>query len=226
VSQPEPSSPTDSASSGDGGGERLCLFGGTFDPIHEAHLRIASEAMKKFALNRVLFVPARNPPHKDLRRITRYEHRFRMVEIACAPYPVFSASRLEEGNQRSYTVDTLQRFRNEVGSSARLFFLIGSDAFDELETWNRWEEVVKLTDFIVVTRPGHEYRAPMNARVHRLDGLLLPVSSSSIRARLAAGEPTPELPSGVRQYIEKHRLYGFGRRSAIPLSGQPPDQSA
>jgi nicotinate-nucleotide adenylyltransferase len=212
VSQTEPSFSTDGPSLPNRGGRRVCLFGGTFDPIHEAHLRLAEKAMERFSLCRVLFVPARNPPHKDLRSLTRYEHRFRMVEIACAPYPAFIASRLEEGDKRSYTIDTLERFRNELSPSDRLFFLIGSDAFDELETWKRWEDVVKLTEFIVVSRPGHEYRAPKSARVHRLEGLSLPVSSSSIRSRLVAGEPTPELPTAVRQYIEKHRLYGFGRK--------------
>jgi nicotinate-nucleotide adenylyltransferase len=138
-----------------------------------------------------------------------------MVEIACAPFPAFVASRLEEGNERSYTIDTLERFRKGLCFNDRVFFLIGSDAFDELETWKRWEDVVKLTEFIVVTRPQHEYHIPQNARVHRLDGLSLPVSSSSIRARLAAGEPTPELPKGVREYIEAHRLYGFKKKTTV-----------
>lgn len=171
--------------------------------------------MKGFSLDRVLFVPARNPPHKDAGGLTPYEDRFRMVEIACNRCAAFSASRLEEGNERSYTIDTLERFRKGPHSSDRLFFLIGSDAFDELETWKRWEDVVKLTDFIVVTRPKHEYHIPVNACVHRLDGLSLPVSSSSIRARLAAGEPTPELPKRVREYIEARRLYGFGEKPTV-----------
>ncbi len=187
--------------------ERICLFGGTFDPIHSAHLRIAEEALKKFSLDRVLFVPAANPPHKDLSGVTPYEDRFRMVEIACAPYRQFRASRLEEGNERSYTIGTLERFRNEIGPDDRLFFLIGSDAFDELETWKRWEEVVKLTEFIVVARPGGHYHVAENARVLPLDGLELPVSSSTIRARLAAREPTPELPVEVRKFIEEQGLY-------------------
>jgi nicotinate-nucleotide adenylyltransferase len=138
-----------------------------------------------------------------------------MVEIACIPYAAFIASRLEEGSERSYTINTLERFRKGLHSSDRLFFLIGSDAFDELETWKRWQDVVKLTEFIVVTRPRHKYHIPQNARVHRLDGLSLPVSSSSIRARLAAGEPTPELPNRVREYIEAHRLYGFGEKTTV-----------
>lgn len=215
MSQVEPSSPTDCARLPDEGGDRVCLFGGTFDPIHKAHLRLAKDAVKRFSLDRVLFVPARNPPHKDLASVTPYEDRFRMVEIACAPYATFIASHLEGGSKRSYTIDTIERFRKELRSSDRLFFLIGSDAFDELETWQRWEDVVKLTEFIVVTRPEHEYQIPKDARVHRLDGLSLQVSSSSIRARLAAGKATPELPRGVREYIEARRLYGFGEKATV-----------
>lgn len=194
--------------------ERICVFGGTFDPIHEAHLRIAEEALKRFALDRVLFVPAANPPHKDPAGITPYEDRFRMVEIACAPYRRFEASRLEEGAGRSYTVETLRRLRAEAASEDELFFLIGADAFDELESWKDWREVVAMTQFIVVSRPGGEYHVPENARVHRLDGLALPVSSSTIREKIEAGEPTPEIPGEVRAFIEKRGLYGFRREKA------------
>jgi nicotinate-nucleotide adenylyltransferase len=196
-------------------GQRICLFGGTFDPIHEAHLRIAQEALRKFSLDSVLFVPAANPPHKDPSAVTPYEDRLRMVEIACAPYPKFHASRLEDGDQRSYTVDTLRRFRLQLSPADELFFLIGSDAFEEIETWKEWREVVALTEFIVVSRPGADYRVPQNARVHRLAGLALPVSSSTIRSRLAAGEPTPELPTPVRHFIEQRGLYGFGTNQTI-----------
>ncbi len=192
---------------------RICLFGGTFDPIHAAHLRIAEEALKRFSLDRVLFVPAANPPHKNAAAMAPYEDRFRMVELACAPYPAFSASRLEEGNKRSYTVDTLERFKSTLEPDDRLFFLIGSDAFDELETWNRWQEVINLTDFLVVARPGGQYHIPENARVERLDGLDLPVASTTIRARLAAGQATPELPPQVRSYIEERGLYGAAEKT-------------
>jgi len=192
------------------------LFGGTFDPIHNAHLQIGAAAVGKFSLDRVLFVPARNPPHKDPRGVTAYKHRFRMVEIACASHPRFVASRLEEGSGPSYTVDTLERFRKQIGPKDRLFFLIGSDAFDDIESWNRWKDVVSLTEFIVVTRPGHDYRTPQHARAHRLE-LLFPVSSSSIRTRLAEGAPTPELPPDVRAYIEANGLYGFGKETATAL---------
>ena len=135
-----------------------------------------------------------------------------MVEIACAPYSHFEASRLEEGEGRSYTVDTLRRFRAQTRAGDRIFFLIGADAFDEIETWKSWRELVTLTEFIVVARPGRAYRAIPGARVHALENLSLPISSSTIRERLAAGDPTPELPLAVRQFIEKQGLYGFKKR--------------
>ncbi len=198
--------------------ERICCFGGTFDPIHLAHLRIADEAAKRFSLTRVLFVPAGNPPHKEKAGLAPYADRLRMVEIACEPYPVFEASRLEEGERRSYTVDTLRRFRHSMKKKEfKLFFLIGADAFDELETWKGWQDLVGLTEFIVVARPESQYRVPAGARVHRLDGLALPVSSSTIRARLAAGQETPELPEAVRAYIEARGLYSFGKGNAQPV---------
>jgi nicotinate-nucleotide adenylyltransferase len=194
--------------------ERVCLFGGTFDPIHIAHLRIANEALKAFALNRVLFIPAGNPPHKESAVLTSFEDRLHMIEIACAPYPCFVPSSLEAGSEKSYTVDTLEAFRKDLLAGDELFFLIGADAFAELETWKRWEEVIQLTDFIVVSRPGEEYSVPEGARVHRLEGLDLPVSSSRIRARLASGEMVPEVPAEVRDYIAQRGLYGAERVTA------------
>ena len=190
-------------------GKNVCLFGGTFDPIHKAHLRIAKEAQKKFKLDRILFIPAGNPPHKEAAGLTPYEDRYRMVEIACKPYPGFIASRLEAARRPSYTIDTAKRVRKELDPNDRLFFLIGGDAFEELETWKSWQELVHLTEFIVVSRPESEYRVPEGARVHQLDGLALPVSSSTIRMRLANGEATPELPAEVRSFVEKRGLYSF-----------------
>ena len=186
---------------------RLCLFGGTFDPIHLAHLSIAEDALRRFQLDRILFIPARNPPHKN-GGVSPYEDRFRMVQIACSIDSRFEASRLEEGAGRSYTIDTVRRVRAQMAVEDSLFFLIGADAFDEIETWKDWQKLIKLTDFIVVARPGGKYRVPDGARVHRLDNLSLPVSSSEIRARLASGEATPELPPDVRRFIEERGLYG------------------
>jgi nicotinate-nucleotide adenylyltransferase len=157
-------------------------------------------------------VPAAHPPHKDPAAVTPYEDRFQMIEIACRYCPQFEASRLEEGDERSYTINTLRRFRRQLAPEDRLFFLIGSDAFEEIESWKDWREVLKLTEFIVVSRPGGHCDIPPKARVHHLDGLALPVSSSTIRERLAAGKATPELPPEVRNFIESRGLYGYGSR--------------
>ena len=188
---------------------KVCAFGGTFDPIHNAHLRIALEAASRFGLDQVLFIPAGNPPHKASAGIVSYQDRFEMVALACEPYaPLFAPSRLEEGSTHSYTVETLSKLRNTLAPEITILFLIGSDAFEQIETWHRWQDVLKLAEFIVVERPGHESKIPTGAIVHRLDGLSLPISSSSIRDQLAAGEATPELPAEVRSYIDKRGLYG------------------
>ncbi|MGH9620577.1 MAG: nicotinate-nucleotide adenylyltransferase [Bryobacteraceae bacterium] len=196
-------------------GPRMGIFGGTFDPIHSGHLQIAREAAQTFALDRVLFVPAANPPHKPVAALTPYAHRLRMTEIACAPYPHFSASSLESGPAKSYTVDTLECVRREVSCGNELFFLIGADAFREIETWERWREVLDLTEFIVISRPGASYTIPEHARVHRMDWVNVEISSSAIRKRLAAGRPVPELPAEVGEYIREQGLYG------TPIDNRP-----
>ena len=184
---------------------RTAIFGGTFDPIHRAHLVVAREAAAAFSLDRVLFIPAANPPHKEAG--TEYEHRFRMVELACAGDPRFVASRLEESSAKSYSIHTVEKVKAQGGT---VFFVIGADAFAELRTWHRWEDVAHAVEFIVVTRPGHVYTTPPGAVVHRLETVALPVSSSDIRAALSRGEPTEELPEAVAKYIREHGLYAIG----------------
>jgi nicotinate-nucleotide adenylyltransferase len=186
---------------------RLAIFGGTFDPIHRAHLAVAGEAARIFALDRVLFVPASTPPHKRSATHASYEDRYAMVELACRGEERFEASRLEAGCERSYSIDTIERVKSSLAPGDELLFLIGSDAFAEIQTWHRWQDVVREVEFIVATRPGHCYTAPPGARVNRLDSVDLPVSSSEVRAKLAAGEPLPELPPAVLEYIRKHGLY-------------------
>lgn len=187
--------------------QRICLFGGTFDPIHIAHLKIANEALRAFSLTKVYFVPAAHPPHKSIASITPYEERVHMCEIACAPYPPFEVAHIEGGPETSYTIDTLRKVRAELPPGSQLFFLIGADAFDEVTTWKDWREVVTLTEFIVVPRPGRTYAVPEGATVHPLEGIEMPVSSSELRKRLAAGDDTAEVPAQVREYIEQRGLY-------------------
>ena len=186
---------------------RIALFGGTFDPIHNAHLRIAREAAAQFALDRIWFIPAARPPHKSGLTRTPYEHRYRMVELACAGERLFEASRLEEGATNSYSIQTIERVHSLLGGGEQLFFLIGADAFAEIGTWHRWRDVIASVEFIVVSRPGRAYTVPEGARVFRLEGVDLPVSSSEIRQKLAAGDDRVEVPPPVLAYIREHGLY-------------------
>jgi len=191
---------------------RTAIFGGTFDPIHSAHLEMARRAAEQYQLDRVLFIPAGNPPHKHAD--TSFEDRYRMVDLGCAVDPRFVASRLEEGTAKSYSIDTIERVKTASAEAQSphgnnpLFFIIGSDAFAEIQTWRRWEDVIRAVEFIVVARPGHEIIGPPGARVHRLESVELPISSSDIRDALARGESPAELPPAIARYIRDRRLYG------------------
>lgn len=186
---------------------KLAIYGGTFDPIHDAHLAAARLAAERFALERVLFVPAAQPPHKTAGARAPYQDRLRMVELACAGEPRFEASRLEERAARSYSIETLERVRANLAPADELFFIIGADAFAEIHTWWRWQEVLRAVRFLVVSRPGHEYHVPPGARVDRLDELDSKISSSDIRAALAAGREPEGAPRAVREYIAARGLY-------------------
>ena len=186
---------------------KLAIFGGTFDPIHNAHLEVARAAAGRFALDHVWFIPAERPPHKEGHTHANFEDRFRMVELACQGNSDFEASRLEQGTVNSYSIDTIEKVRARLSPDDELFFVIGADAFAEIKTWHRWQEVVAAVEFIVVSRPGHRYMAPTGAIVHRLETVDLPVSSSEIRRKLAAGNYDVDVPAAVLEYIRCKRLY-------------------
>lgn len=185
---------------------RLGLFGGTFDPIHNAHLAVGREAVRRCKLDRLLFIPAGRPPHKA-RAHASYEDRVRMVEIACEGEPAFGVSRLEEGDRHSYSIHTIEHFQAQLKPADELFFVIGADAFAEIRTWLRWREVVEAVQFIIVSRPGHDYSAPEGARLERLDDLEMPISSTGIREALQQGRADVETPPGVVDYIRSRGLY-------------------
>jgi len=186
----------------------VAIFGGTFDPIHNAHLTVAREAADRFALDRVLFVTASTPPHKPADSTCSYEHRHRMVELACAADARFVPSRLEEGPGKSYSIETIEKVRGTLRAGDRLFFVIGADAFADIGTWHRAADVLAGVEFIVVARPGYGRPAPPGARVHWLETVALPISSSEIRQHLASGAASGDLPAAVLAYIAAHGLYG------------------
>lgn len=185
------------------------LFGGTFDPVHNAHLTVARAALEKFHPRRILFVPAARPPHKGGGANAPFEDRARMLELACEGEPRFEVSRIEapRGTDAtpSYSVLTIERLL--AAGEGPLLFLIGADAFAEIRSWYRWQEVIQLVEFIVVTRPGSQYEAPPEAVVYELEGLQLPESSSEIRILLASGAAEVAVPEPVQNWITEHHLY-------------------
>lgn len=215
----------------------IALFGGTFNPIHNGHLRVARRAARKFHLDQVLFVPSGGPPHKPKNQVAPLAHRFAMVALACAGEPRFVPSLLEAAEGRlQYSVDTLERLRRSLRSTDRLFFLSGVDAFLDLPQWKQPDRLLSLADFIVVSRPGFHLEeilrvvgphlatkrgGPLNgarqtirlkgSKVHLLTGVSVPAASHEIRAAMARGQSAAGLlPPLVEEYIMKERLYQAG----------------
>ena len=137
----------------------IALFGGTFDPIHSGHVQAARAVVRKFGLDRILFVPTGTPPHKHGDHLTPFTERYAMTVLACAGEPRLIPSLLEaptEDGKPSYSIDTVRRVRRALEPNDRLFFLIGVDAFLELPHWKDYRRLLDLVDFIVVSRPGFD----------------------------------------------------------------------
>ena len=168
--------------------EPIGVFGGTFDPVHYGHLRLAEEACAALQLARALWIPAGRPPHREAPRASS-AHRLQMLRLAIAANPRFALDAAEcESEAASYTVDTLARLRREHGATQPLVLLLGADAFAGLATWHRWQELSGLAHIAVATRPQHSLDA------ERLPGPL----AALWRARLH-GDPQPlaEAPAGL-----------------------------
>jgi len=191
-------------------GERLGVFGGTFDPIHLGHLRAAECARESLGLTRVLFLPAGQPPHRA-RALAAAFDRYAMVSLATAHNAFFAPSPLELGREGpSYTVDTLRALR--AGSPrAEIFLVLGSDAFAEIGTWHAAAEVAAAATLVVIERPGPEApppQLPEQARVVRVAAPGLLVSSSEVRRLRGEGKSVRYLvPEPVADYIDKRELY-------------------
>jgi nicotinate-nucleotide adenylyltransferase len=194
---------------------RIGLMGGTFDPPHLAHLAIAEAAREHFLLERVIWLPAGDPPHKP-DTVSPQEHRYAMTLLATADHPHFEVSRLElELEGPSFTLHTLQHYAHtHVGYD--LYFIIGADSLQELMTWRRPEEIVKLARVIAVTRPGSELTLAalppeLAPRINLLPQPGMAISSTDLRKRVAAGKSIRYLtPAPVETYLRKHRLYEDG----------------
>ena len=199
---------------------RFGVLGGTFDPIHYGHLVIAQEALVCFHLAGVLFVPAKDPPHKLGQPYSPAAHRLPMVELAIATNPAFRVSTVDLTRPSpSYTVDTLAARQEELGPQAELYFIMGTDSLAGILTWHRPQDVLARARLIVATRPGCrvdlqalEQALPgITGRTHLLQAPELDISSHDLRRRVAEGLPIKyQLPESVEAYILEHGLYRTG----------------
>jgi nicotinate-nucleotide adenylyltransferase len=197
---------------------RLGILGGTFDPIHNGHLDLARSAQRALKLDKVLFVPAGQPPHKRDVAVTPSPHRSKMVELAIAGQPCFAVSRVDlDRSGPHYTVDTVTRLKAEYNLGAETcFFIIGSDSLEALPTWHAPEKLLKLCRIAVGHRPGYRpdladltsLLPDLPERITWVEMPANPISATVLRQRIACGEDiTGSIPSAVLAYIRQTGLY-------------------
>jgi nicotinate-nucleotide adenylyltransferase len=181
------------------------ILGGTFDPVHNAHLAMARAALQALSLNEILFIPTGAPQYRSP-PVASAAHRLAMLKLAVQENPKFKIDERELAPGASgYTVDTLKSLRSEIGSSDSLYLLMGADQYAALPTWHRPDEVKKLARIAVFARPGFK---ASGSDAEAVPMKPLPISASEIRARAARGEDLRGLvPPAVAGYIAKHRLY-------------------
>ena len=215
---------------------KIGILGGTFNPIHIAHLRIAEEVRDRFDLVQVVFVPAAAPPHKPLVDDLPFASRYEMVRLSIAGNPSFDLSDIEgRRGGKSYSVDTLRALRSERPDD-ELFFIIGSDSFIDFGSWHEYATIFSLCNIVVVERPGAPVAAPDNAlpvsiahefcyyaaekrlahrsgySIYYLEGVPLDISSSAVRELARLGRSVRYLvPEAVEHYIKEQRLYANAR---------------
>jgi nicotinate-nucleotide adenylyltransferase len=217
------------------GERRIGAYGGTFDPVHNGHVEVVRAIVRNFELDQLLIVPAHRPPHKGSRAIAGDYHRFTMAVLASLDEPRVLVSTIElEAPGRPYTFETVERLRSAFGTATRLFFVMGADSFEEINTWREPARLLSSTNLIVITRPGHDvgsshlderFRSTIVDLRGREDELQpgedlnehhiyvtgyvnTGVSSTEIRQRVRDGESIQDLvPPRVSDYIRKYELY-------------------
>ena len=198
---------------------KLAVFGGTFNPVHAGHLQVADNLLRVALADRVVFMPARIPPHKAEAELAPGADRIEMVRLAIGERVACEVSSLEIGREGpSYTADTLCALASERPSDS-LHFVLGSDNFSEVGKWARFEELAGLCEFLVVERPGFPLRLPppsvppplREKLSHRVvPGPTVSIASSDLRRMLRAGEDVSRwLSPRVLDYIRTRRLYGL-----------------
>lgn len=194
------------------------ILGGTFDPVHNAHMIIAGVALNQLELDEVLFIPTSHTPLKEDTVITPIEHRVKMLELALAANPFFRLSMIEiERAGISYTVDTIAGLKESRGDDSELYFITGLDSLGTLTRWKEPDSIIKMCRLVTVRRPGYE--VPDMEKLEKdipgiAENLIIigepapDISATDIRKRIAAGLPVSDLvPIPVERYIRENGLY-------------------
>jgi nicotinate-nucleotide adenylyltransferase len=198
--------------------DKIGIYGGTFNPIHSAHLVIIEEVRQMFDLDKVIFVPSGNPPHKDINTKENGIHRLNMVKLAVKSNKYFEVSDLEyHMHGYSYTKDTLKIFKERYANST-IYFIVGADIVNDISEWKHPEEIFKLCEFIVATRPGFcsdmfeeqlEYlKERYRASIRFCKTILFELSSTTIRKKIENNQSIKYLVTEeVEKYIYENNLY-------------------
>lgn len=211
--------------------KRIAFYGGSFDPLHNGHLRIAQSLTGIFALDEFVFIPAFHAPHKKEKKPTSAFHRHAMLALATAGEEKLTISTLElDLPERPYTFETLTRLKGELADT-RIFFVMGADSWRDITTWFRWEDVLTMTDIIVMTRPGYEiafdhvtdgvrerivdlrgdksFDTGSGTGIFITDAVQADISATEVRRRIREDDAQwrEDVPLAVANYIEKYEVY-------------------
>ncbi len=198
---------------------RVGILGGTFDPVHVGHLIIAEEALSQLALDRVLFIPTGQPWLKADQALSAGEHRLKMVELAIASNPKMDVSRIEvDRSGPTYTVDTLEQLKRDLGEDVQLYFILGLDALEQFHRWEQPERIIELCELAIASRPGFQNSRILDEQLGRYPKLgskvnfvaapIMDISGSSIRLRASQGRSIKyRVPEAVERYINRQGLY-------------------
>jgi nicotinate-nucleotide adenylyltransferase len=194
--------------------KNIGIFGGTFNPPHIGHLSLAREAVKEFKLDKVFFIPAYIPPHKEPRNVIDAEHRLQMVKLLINGDKEFEVSDFEINKKNvSYTIDTIRYFKEKFPNT-KIHFLIGSDAFFHIDTWKDSGQILSSMDFIVFPRAGNT-KEMIEKKLGNYDNVvywahtgLIHIASTDIRFRIRSNDDcVDDLGAKVSGYIKEHNLY-------------------
>lgn len=212
--------------------KRIAFYGGSFDPVHNAHLALARAVVEQFELDEFVFVPAFHAPHKVRKKPTSAYDRYAMLCLLTANRPNISVSKIEiEMPEKPYSVETLTKIKAEL-TGDKIFFVIGADSWMDIKTWREWQTVLLMTNVIVMTRPGYEVgfdhvtdeirnriidlrdhdlneRMPAEDRIFVSDAVNLDVSATEVRRKIREVDASwrDDVPKEVANYIEKYQIY-------------------